>query len=309
MQISGVPTRFCVFSEANRLQLANQANASAPSLVEKCSITLLAVASFHESQSLLYPPLFSILWVREESAMQRQLHSSGSILGIAILLLIAGAGFAVAELGGATGRSTLLLAAPPPRPPFQALPQRSEPLAAGRLLVATPRLAGPIFGRTVVLLLDYDATGAIGVILNRPTSLSLSEIFPSIDDLKARRDRVFLGGPVAPSSMAFLIRAVKRPPESHHLMDDIHMSGSALTLEHVVKTKMPAHRFHAFVGYSGWAPQQLDGEVARGDWWVVPAKPEHIFDVEPDELWQKMMNLYGGVQVKLQRSSMDRGPG
>lgn len=244
--------------------------------------------------------------------MQQRLHSFGYAPGF--LLMIALVGFALAgppafssSGGGAEPRLELSAAPPSHRPPSYAPPRRNEALAAGRLLVATPHLSGPIFGQTVILLLDYDATGAIGVILNRPTSLSLSEIFPNVEDLKTRRDRVYLGGPVAPSSMAFLIRAEKKPPDSHHLMDDIHMSGSALALEHVVKSKTPPSQFHAFVGYSGWAPRQLDGEVERGDWWVVPAAPELIFDTAPDELWQKMMSTYGGVQVR--RESKPRAGG
>lgn len=240
--------------------------------------------------------------------MQQRLHSSGYAPGLLILLLVAVTGIVAMgppASGSSGARAGLQLSAAPPfRPsPSNAPPQRNEPLAPGRLLVATPHLSGPIFGQTVVLLLDYDATGAMGVILNRPTSLSLSEVFPNVEDLKARKDRVYLGGPVAPSSMAFLIRAEKKPPESHHLMDDIHMSGSALALEHVVKSKTPPNQFHAFVGYSGWAPQQLDGEVQRGDWWVVPAEPRLIFDTEPDELWQKMISTYGGVQVKREVTS------
>ena len=75
--------------------------------------------------------------------------------------------------------------------------------AAGRLLVATPELAGPFFSQTVILLLHYDWTGAVGVVINRPSDVRLSEFLP---ELETRDDFIYLGGPVETKAMAFLVR-------------------------------------------------------------------------------------------------------
>jgi putative transcriptional regulator len=175
---------------------------------------------------------------------------------------------------------------------------QSEPLAAGKLLVATPQLNGPFFAQSVILLLDYDESGALGLIINQQTSVPVAELLTQIEGIEARDDHLFVGGPVSPSSVAFLIRAEEGPPESRRLIDGVHVSGSPRVLEHVLETELPADRFHVYVGYAGWGPRQLDDELARGDWWVASAEADIIFDAKPDALWRKLFMRFGGVQVR-----------
>jgi len=189
-------------------------------------------------------------------------------------------------------------ATPPRRPgrPEEGLPDAA--LAMGRFLVATRQLDGPFFSQTVVLLLDYSATGALGVIVNRPTRIGLRELLPALSVLSDRDDRVFMGGPVDTGLMVFLIRSASRPPASQPVLGDIHATGSAEALRSVVEGAAPTSRFHAYVGYAGWGPGQLDAEVARGDWYVVPGDPDRVFDPAMDDLWDRLVFEQEGLQVR-----------
>lgn len=187
------------------------------------------------------------------------------------------------------------------RPPAPLDDRRRRPgesaLRAGRFLVATRQIDGPVFGRSVVLLLDYSHTGALGLIVNRPTAMSLHELLPALDEITDRQDRVFLGGPVETQMMVFLIRSESIPPDSQRVIGDIHATGSADALRKMIEQGAPESRFHAYVGYAGWGPGQLDAEIARGDWYVAPADPDQVFDPSLGDLWERLVFEHEGMPV------------
>jgi len=189
-------------------------------------------------------------------------------------------------------RIDLHKARPPKLAPGTRLP------AAGHLLIATRELPGPFFAETVVLLLNYSAQGALGLVINRPTETLLSEVLPETAQLSQRRDRVYIGGPVDAGMMTFLLRADRAPPESVAVAKGVYATSSPDTLRSVIQSSATADGFHAFVGYSGWGPRQLDGEIGRGDWHVGVATAEAIFDDAPGDLWQRMVVEFEGIQVQ-----------
>lgn len=188
--------------------------------------------------------------------------------------------------------------------PERKVPPSSETQIAdkARLLIATRRVKGLFFSRSVVLLMEHKPSGSLGLILNLPTPTLLTDVFPELSRLAERRDRVHLGGPVHPKFMTFLIRSDKTPPDSTLLLEDVYATGSADALLQSIESNTPPHRFHAYVGYSGWAPGQLDAEIARGDWYLVPADAGTIFDSAPNDLWQRLVAEHEGVQVRNPRS-------
>jgi putative transcriptional regulator len=196
---------------------------------------------------------------------------------------------------------TLQVAAPPPsqpEPPEAPTPSaRPNALAPARFLIATRQLSGPFFTRSVVLLLDYSPAGALGVIINRPTDVALNDLIPALNEIGKRPDTVYLGGPVSPRSVVFLIRSDSEPPDSQHVIADVHATGSTDALRQVVRDNAPASRFHAYVGYAGWAPAQLDAEVARGDWYIEEATPDPIFTLDTADLWNRLVTPHEGIQV------------
>lgn len=177
-------------------------------------------------------------------------------------------------------------------------------LARGKFLVASESLVDPNFRETVVLLLEYEAGGgALGVVINRPTDVTLATLLPDVEELSGRADMAFIGGPVARDRMILLIRAQAPPQESARVLDDVFITSSLDVLREASRARAAgdAGRFRAYVGYTGWAPQQLDDEIARGDWNVTQGEPASVFAKDPKKVWTELRERTSGRWV--------RGPG
>ena len=164
-----------------------------------------------------------------------------------------------------------------------------EELAKGKFLVASRRLRDPNFKETVVLLIDYGLGGAMGLIINRPSEVKLATVFPDIKELKERKDTIYVGGPVAVNQMLLLVGSPQVPEASKEVTQDVYISSSWKVLERLMKNVVKDERFRIFAGYAGWAPNQLDFEKARGDWHVLKADAETVFDKKPSEVWQELI--------------------
>ena len=164
-------------------------------------------------------------------------------------------------------------------------------------LLAAPRLRDPTFAQTVVLLLEYGDTGALGLVINRPTRVSLSDVLVSPLP-NSEGHAVFSGGPVELRRMIALLRSRAAVDGAERLFGDVHASGSMDTLRRVLERDGHAADLHAYVGYAGWSPGQLDAEIARGDWIVTPADAESIFDTPPADVWRNLMRRNAGRWVR-----------
>lgn len=166
--------------------------------------------------------------------------------------------------------------------------------ATGRLLIASHNLIDPNFGRTVIVLLAYDRSGAAGLIINRPTDVRLATVLPHFKELHDRPDVVFLGGPVGRNLMSVLIRSSRPLKSGQRLFDGVYVSGDAETLRRAVTRSGKHGGVRAFVGYAGWGPGQIENEIARGDWYVAEADARPIFDTNPAEIWDKLIQRVSG---------------
>jgi putative transcriptional regulator len=169
-------------------------------------------------------------------------------------------------------------------------PGPREQLAKGKFLVASRRLQDPNFKETVVLLIDYGLGGAMGLVINRPSAVRLATVFPDIKELKERKDTIYVGGPVAVNQMLMLIRSSSVPEESQEITQDVYISSSWKVLERLMKSTAKDATFRLFAGYAGWAPNQLDFERTRGDWYVLRADAEEVFAQNPSELWLELIH-------------------
>lgn len=183
--------------------------------------------------------------------------------------------------------------------------QGDRSLAAGRFLIASRRLKGPFFAESVILLLEYSAKGALGLVINRRTSALLGDLLPAAARLSERRDRVHIGGPVEPGMMTFLIRSDTGVPGASRIIDGVYATGSAKILRGLIQSAVSADDFRAFVGYSGWGPGQLDNEFSRGDWHVAAARAQVVFDDAPGDLWQRTVVDFEGIQVRRRARARD----
>ena len=174
----------------------------------------------------------------------------------------------------------------------------SVPLGKGVFLIASESLSDPNFSQTVVLLLEYDNTGAVGLIINRPTQVSLASLLPEEKALKNRLEPVFIGGPVGRTQLFLLLRSDSRPSHSQEIVDGIYATTSLETLREVLAEESAVVAFQAYAGYSGWGPGQLDAELMRGDWLVTRADSETVFEKATDSIWPELIRKNKGRWVR-----------
>ena len=162
------------------------------------------------------------------------------------------------------------------------------------LLVASPLLLDPNFLHTVVLLIEHDEQGAMGVILNRPMPLTLAKIceesqlvFGGASDVTAWR-----GGPVDPQRGIIFVRG-GLPSEEDTVLDFTDfVSFRKDLLESLLVDDLATYRL--FLGYSGWGPNQLDAEMEQGACARLPLHPEWLLTEDPKGLWQKAIQSISG---------------
>ena len=171
------------------------------------------------------------------------------------------------------------------------------PLQRGMFLLASPRLGDPRFAQTVVLLLEYDETGTLGLVVNRPTELTLHDVLETPLPNSAEH-LVFSGGPVEHRRLIALLRSTDAVEGAARVAGDIHASGSVDTLRRMLERDGHAADVHTYLGYAGWSPGQLDAELARGDWIVTPADAASIFDTPPADVWRDLMRRNAGRWVR-----------
>lgn len=173
--------------------------------------------------------------------------------------------------------------------PFQ------ERLGAGKLLVASRNIKDPNFSKTVVLLIVDDWHGSIGVVINRPSRVSLAEALPKLKVPKELKDILFIGGPLSRLKLLLLIRSKESRDETEHVVEDIYVSGSPVVLERLVADNNIL--FRAYLGYAGWAPRQLEAEVGRGDWQILPADSNIVFKKASKTIWSDLIQKDGSDWV------------
>lgn len=164
--------------------------------------------------------------------------------------------------------------------------------ARGRLLVATPLLDDPNFTRTVVLLLEHGEDGAFGLVLNRPTELTLDDAVPDWRPVAAAPAVVFSGGPVSPEAVIALGRGPADAGDGW-----IAVAGDLGTVDIGCPpgaAGAPVRALRVFAGYAGWAGGQLEAEIAEGAWFVVDADPDDAFTTRPARLWRDVLRRQRG---------------
>lgn len=165
----------------------------------------------------------------------------------------------------------------------------------GQLLVASPALGDPTFMRCVILLLDHDEAGALGVVINRPTPVGVADVLPSWEPFATSPGVLFRGGPVAADS-ALGLATLPGVGEDEPLGWRRVSQGLGLvdldTPPEIIAAEMAD--FRVFAGYAGWSPGQLEAELEEGAWYVVPARQRDAFSDNPDRLWRSVLRRQGG---------------
>lgn len=157
------------------------------------------------------------------------------------------------------------------------------------ILVSATHLVDPNFARSVVLVMFPPDAGPSGVILNRPSPVTLENVWPNPEDRRGRTDTIFVGGPVEPAGLLFLFRMTPPPVRAWHATEDIFFSGDGALLRQLLGDTESIEDQRFFAGYSGWADGQLEWEIERGDWHIVEVDSDIIYDTEPETLWTRLL--------------------
>jgi putative transcriptional regulator len=153
------------------------------------------------------------------------------------------------------------------------------------LLVARSELPDSNFKDSVVLVMNNIGPAPVGVIINRPTRIAVSRLFPDLERLAQLDDKLYFGGPVEITAVSFVFRADTPSEHANQVLDGVYVSTNRELLRKLLGRDKPMDGLRIFIGHSGWAPGQLEAEVARGDWTLAPAKLDAIFDGKSEHPW------------------------
>jgi putative transcriptional regulator len=161
----------------------------------------------------------------------------------------------------------------------------------GQLLIASPSLLDSNFRRTVVLVTEHSDEGAAGLVLNRPSPASVSDLVPELEPLVEDEEQVWLGGPVQPNAVLVLGEFVDPDDAAVPLFGSLGFP----SLDEPEDVVPATTRRRVFAGYAGWGAGQLESELGREDWIIEPAQNDDAFTDAPDDLWAEVLRRKGGI--------------
>ena len=156
-------------------------------------------------------------------------------------------------------------------------PPSAKPLTA-ILITAKDALSDPFFADSIVLVMNNLGPAPVGVIVNRPTKVTVSHLFPDLKQLANLPDKVYFGGPVEIETVWFLIRAPKQPEHAVPTCDGVYLSADRRLLMQLLGRAKPMEGLRIIAGHAGWAPGQLQDEIDAGAWRLDRADASKIFD-------------------------------
>lgn len=164
-------------------------------------------------------------------------------------------------------------------------------IESGILLISEPYLEDPNFKRTVVLVVEHDEQGTIGFVLNKKTELSLDDV---IENMPRFLSNLYLGGPVEQNTLHFIHSSSLSIPGSIEVASGLNWGGDFDTLIDLISVgKVDINEVRFFLGYSGWAKEQLLSEIENKAWILSRYSTESILKIDADELWQHILKNMG----------------
>ena len=159
----------------------------------------------------------------------------------------------------------------------------------------------------MVLVTQTEDGGTVGVILNRPTTLRLSQFLASEFETRNYREPVFSGGPVMRQALVSLFRTETVPAHpAFHVLKNVYLTMHPDNIAGLLAD--PAARYRIYAGFSGWAPRQLESEMMREGWYMLPADEATAFSEDTAELWERLLERAKrlGPRVERPRSTIGR---
>jgi putative transcriptional regulator len=153
------------------------------------------------------------------------------------------------------------------------------------LIVGKADLPDDDFANSVVLVMNNLGPAPVGIVVNRPTRISVPQLFPDDTRLRRLNDKVYFGGPVEIGAIWFLVRAATPPLHAMQAFDGVYLSADRELLQKLLGRPKPMDGLRIFVGHAGWAPGQLESEIGRGAWTLQRADPDAIFNGKSEHPW------------------------
>jgi putative transcriptional regulator len=158
----------------------------------------------------------------------------------------------------------------------------------GHFLIAVPELADLNFFRSVVLVLQHDQQGAMGVILNRPADVTVAQVWKEIFEVEnGCHDRIHVGGPVEGPLILLHTQLARAELD---VMPGIFVSMGKQHLQSIIDENVPPFRIYS--GYAGWGAGQLEQEIEAGGWLTMPGEGDQIF-ASSEDLWKLVCETFG----------------
>lgn len=176
-----------------------------------------------------------------------------------------------------------------------------EDALRGKLLVASPTLLDPNFARTVVLITEHNAEGAMGIVLNRAADALAADLVPELGEI-ARDEPLYVGGPVQPEAIVLLAEFSNLEAAAWIVVADVGLAGAGSDLDELAAA---VRRGRLYAGYSGWGPGQLEMELEIDSWIVEPPLPAELFPDNPESLWSDVLARKGGRYKLISRMPVD----
>jgi putative transcriptional regulator len=164
------------------------------------------------------------------------------------------------------------------------------------LLIAKPAIVDPNFSHTVVLVTRTPDAETVGVILNRPSPIPLSDVLPPELPSGNYHDRLYLGGPVLRQVVIALFHADRAPrAPAFHVLKDVYLSMHPDNIRMLLDDEHA--RYRLYVGFSGWGQGQLEAELMAGGWYMLPAEEGTLFRRDTSGMWQELFDRASSPQV------------
>ncbi|MBO9700409.1 MAG: YqgE/AlgH family protein [Sporocytophaga sp.] len=175
-------------------------------------------------------------------------------------------------------------------------------LKIGNVIISEPYLGDDNFERTVIIMCEYGESGALGLVLNKPTIITLNSVLESVNS----EELLYIGGPVAQDSLHFIFRNNYNIEGAVKLGDNLYWGGNFEQVLDLFNNNLAnAEDFRFFLGYSGWEGGQLENEFKANSWIVSHVETEDIFEIEPANLWREILKSMGGKYKMLSNYPID----
>ncbi len=170
------------------------------------------------------------------------------------------------------------------------LARGTQKAAETYFLVAQPDLPDPMFHESVVLMLPPTGTElVVGLIVNKPTKVKLSELFPGTPSLKKRTDTAFFGGPVDITAPLVMFHAAHAADDAMALFNNIYLTQEAKVIMPLLKGSGGQQNMRLYLGRAQWTDEQLNAEMLENSWYNVPSDPDFVFSADPASVWRTLV--------------------